>query len=87
MSWKDFLCLQVIELSTRQLVYGTNAKPTSKEKTATTIPLDPATYPPLAPSTLLHALLPLTTRNADSKTDELSLLPLQAIMDTLSFTL
>ena len=26
MSWNDFLCLQDIELSTRQPVYGTNAR-------------------------------------------------------------
>ena len=41
MTWNDFLCLQDIELSTGQPVYGTNVNPTWKEKTATTIPLDP----------------------------------------------
>ena len=87
MSWNDFLCLQDIELSTGEPVCGTNAKPTWKEKTVTTIPLDPATYLPLAPSTPPHALSPLTTLSADLKTDGLSLLPLPAMMDTQLFTL
>ena len=87
MGWNDFLCLQDIELNTGQPVCGTNVKPTWKERTATTIPLDPATYLPLAPSTPPHALLPLTTPRADSKTDGLSLLPLPAMMDTQSSTL
>ena len=55
MSWNDFLCLQDIGLSTEQPVHGTNAKLTWKEKTATTIPLDPATYLPLA--SLLRLML------------------------------
>ena len=84
MSWKDFLCLQDIELNTGQPVYGTNAKPTWKEKTATTIPRDPATYLPLVPSTPPNALSLLTTPSTDSMTDRLSLLPLPAMMDTQS---
>ena len=84
MSWNDFLCIQDIELSTGQPVYETNAKFRLKERTATTIPLDPATYQPLAPSTPPHALLPLTTQSGDSKTDGLSLLPLPAMMDSQS---
>ena len=87
MSWNDYLCLQDIELSTVQPVYRTNAKPTWKEKTATTIYLDPATYLPQAPSTPPHALLPLTTLSTGLKTAGLSLLPLSAIMDTQSSTL
>ena len=87
MSWNDFLCLHDIELSTRQPVCGTNAKPRWKERTATTTPLDHAIYLPLAPCTPLHGLSPLFTPSADLRIDGPSLLPLLAKMDTLASTL
>ena len=87
MTWNDFLCLQDIELNTGEPGCGTNVNSIWKERTATTTLLHPATYLPLAPSTPSHALSPLTTPSADSKTDELSLLPLPAMMVTQSSTL
>ena len=87
MSWNDFLCLQDIELSIGLAVCWTNAKPSWKEKTGTTTPLDTPTYLPLALSTPPHALSPLTIPNADLRIDRPSLIPLPAKMDTLSSTL
>ena len=63
MSWNDFLCLLDIELKTGEPVCGTNMNPTWKARTATTTPLDLATYLPLAPSTPPDASLPLNTPN------------------------
>ena len=55
------------------------------EKTATTSPLDPEIFLPLAPSTPPHALSLLTTPSEAKRIDGLSLLPSPMITDTQSF--